>query len=164
LFQDQFWDAAFLHFSRPRYRTIENGRIRGIVEVKSTRKYSYEIFPSEHEQVEFYKLYITKRGLPTHENTYFLTLKGISDSPGILERKLVDFLSSTGKFEKESVEDFATSHGYLTKEVEKSLEDIWQVLNERIKLLTQDSPPSEYCRWHGCSFRELCEMLNVSFN
>jgi NDP-sugar pyrophosphorylase family protein len=53
---------------------------------------------------------------------------------------LVDFLSSIRKFEKESVKDFAASHGYLTKEVEKSLEDIWQVLNGRIKLLTQDSP------------------------
>lgn len=162
-FRINFGFQPFFISAVPDIVLIEKGIIRSIIEVKSTKKSLYKIFPSEHEQVEFYKLYITKRGLPVHSDAYFITLKGRSDSPEALEEKLVNFLLSTREFGKESVKDFTDSHGYLIHEVEKSLEDIWQVLNERIKLLAQDSPPSTYCKWHECSFKEFCRALNISF-
>ncbi|MEO0252083.1 MAG: hypothetical protein ABIM44_07595 [candidate division WOR-3 bacterium] len=145
-FRINFGLSPFFISAVPDIVLIEKGRIEGVIEVKSSRKTPYKIFPSEYEQVEFYKLYIMKRALPVYDDAYFLTLKGESESPEALEEELVDFLFSTRKFGKESVKDFADSHGYLIREVEKSLEDIWQALNERIKLLVQDSPPSVYCK------------------
>lgn len=160
-FRVNFGQPPFFISGVPDVVLIEDGKIKGVIEVKSSKKFSGKIFPSEYEQTEFYKLYFFKRKLPVKSDTYFLTLKGLSDSPETLEERLINALFSTKNFEKDYVEGFATSHSYLIKEVEESLENIGQKLNERINVLSLDSIPSKHCPWNPCSFKEFCKNFDV---
>jgi hypothetical protein len=162
-FRINFVVSKFFLSAVPDVVFIKNGKIKGIIEVKSTQKALKQISPSEYEQVDFYRYYITKRKLPIYKNAWFLTIKGRGSSPNEIEERVVNFLASSEDVEKEDIFFSAHRYGYLLKESTDSLNEIERKLNERIKLLLQQNLPNMRCRWKTCGFRNFCEKLGIKF-
>lgn len=161
-FRINFGIQSFFISAVPDVVLIKDKKIKGVIEIKSTQKPLKDIFPSESDQVDFYRYYMNKRNLPLDKEAYFFTLKKIG-KPKEIENEIVKFLLLKRNFKKESIIQFASSNHYLIKESEESLKEIKRKLNERINLLSQDNLPTKHCRWSRCSFKEFCEEFEVIF-
>jgi hypothetical protein len=164
IFRINFVANKFFLSAVPDIVFIKNGKIKGIIEVKSTKKVLKQIFPSEYEQVDFYRYYVMKRKLPVYKNAWFLTVKGRSDNPDEIEEKVVNFLASSKDIEKEDIFFLVHKYGYLIKESTDNLNEIEKKLNEYIELLSQQNLPTMRCPWVACGFRNFCEKLSVKFS
>lgn len=137
--------------------------MKTVIEVKSSKR-TYTIFDSERYQVEFYKLYFYRRGLPLMPNAFFMTIKYNRAEHRNFEDELVDFVEDNKhKLTIESIESFAKDRNALTKLSVTSVDDIEKELQRRIALLaSKDYPIITKCPWKQCPFTFYCKTKGVT--
>jgi hypothetical protein len=160
MFRINFGFRKFFISGIPDVVIIKNGKISGVIEIKSTDKHSTIIFDSESDQADFYRYYVLNRKLPITQGTWFLTLKK-QGKYNEVEEELLCLLQDCKRLEKDEIISIASNNGYLIKESSESLDKIENKITTRISLLLQEEPPLKICPWSSCSFRMFCKKLNV---
>lgn len=161
-FRINFGYKSFFISAVPDIVILSKGNIKGIIEIKSSRNMA-QIFPSEYEQVDFYRLYTIKRGLPVVPDAFFATIKYHRGKIPNFEDKVVKFVEKNIKnVSLSSLEEFVQQNDGLIKESFSSISSIEVKLKERIEILeSKNYPIITKCPYKSCPFKWFCELKGV---